>query len=166
MRSVLLRFFSFAFVLVVATGMPAASQTPSGGAPPLPPGMTPAMMELVMTPGKMNPPGLPKGLMPLGGCIPAMGYHYLKGKDPFGPIYGYYKGKPVFTEYMPTVKQFESGFNLDNIKALPGYTIDHVDVWFEKNGHPGLMVPHYDIHAYYVPHSAHMTYCGNRSGKR
>ena len=135
--------------------------------PPMPPGMTPEIMKMMMTPGAPNPPGLPPGLTPQSGCIPTMGFHYAKGSDfPFGPIYGYYEGKAIFTEYMPTVEQFTSGFNTDDIKPLPGYTIDHVDIWYEPHGHPGLTVPHYDIHAWYIPHTQHMTFCNNSSGKR
>lgn len=135
--------------------------------PPLPPGMTPEIMKMMMTPGVNNPKGLPAGMVPVSGCIPTMGFHYAKGSDfPFGPIYGYYEGKPTFTEYMPTVEQFKAGFSTDDIKALPGYKIDHIDIWYEKNGHPGLTVPHYDIHAWYVPHKEHMTMCNNTSGVR
>lgn len=153
----------FVCSLATAPTLPALAQS----APAMPPGMTPKMMKMMMTPGPMNPPGLPRGMTPLSGCIPTMGYHYSKASDdPFGPLYGYYAGKPVFTEYMPTVKQFEAGFNIDGIKPLPGYKIDHIDVWYEKHGHPGLPVPHYDIHAWYIPHAAHMTFCGNTSGKR
>jgi hypothetical protein len=134
----------------------------------LPPGMTPAMMKMMMTPGKMNPPGLPKGLTPEQGCIPSMGFHYAKAKDwPFGPIYGYYNGKPVFTEIMVAAAKFNAGTSWDEVlKPLPGYTINHVDIWYEAHGHPGYLVPHYDIHAWYIPHAEHMTFCGNTSGKK
>ena len=136
--------------------------------PPMPPGMTPAIMKMMNTPLKGHPAGLPSTMNPVGGCIPAMGYHYVNSKNwPAGPIYGYYNGKPVFTEIMPSKKAFDSGMNLDDaLKPLPGYHIDHVDIWYETNGHPGYAAPHYDIHAWYVPHAAHMTFCKNASGKR
>jgi len=117
----------------------------------LPPGMTPAIMKMMMTTGPMHPKGLPADVVPVAGCIPAMGYHYAVPKNwPTGPIYGWYNGKPVFTEVMLTKTAFETGVNMDDIlKPLPGYHIDHVD-----------------IHAWYIPHSAHMTFCKNPSGKR
>lgn len=149
------------------SGSLAIAQTPPPGPNPMPPGMTPEIMKMLMTLGEKDPIGLPPGLTPQSGCVPTMGYHYAKDADsPFGPIYGYYNGKPVFTEYMPTVQQFNEGFNLDEIVPLPGYKIDHVDIWYEKNGHKGLMQPHYDIHAWYVPHAEHMLFCNNTSGKR
>ncbi|HEY5350696.1 MAG TPA: hypothetical protein VIJ64_13210 [Candidatus Lustribacter sp.] len=134
----------------------------------LPPGMTPAMMKMMMTPGKPHPPGLPTGVEPWMGCIPAMGFHYVKPQNkPFGPIYGYYQGKPVFTEVMVLAQKFTDGTSWNNLlKPLPGYTINHVDIWWEPHGHPGYLVPHYDIHAWYVPHAVHMKYCGNTSGKK
>lgn len=135
----------------------------------LPPGLTPAIYKMMMTLPKGNAPAvLPKGVVPVSGCIPTMGYHYAKpGNFPGGPIYGYYNGKPTFTEVMIDQKQFTKGFNLDSVLVpLPGYKIDHVDIWFESHGHPGYPIPHYDIHAWYIPHSAHMTFCGNTSGKR
>ena len=147
--------------------MPMPSASASAPAPALPPGMTPAMMQMMMKPGPAHPAGLPKDVVPVGGWIPSMGYHYAKPTDwPMGPIYGWYKGKPVFTEVMPTKEQFAKGFDLNNIKALPGYTIDHIDIWEEPHGHPGMEAPHYDIHAWYIPHAKHMTFCGNTSGKR
>jgi hypothetical protein len=158
------RVFSCALLAAFAIA-PASAQTK----PPMPPGMTPEIMKMMNTPLKVHPTNLPKGLGPVGGCIPAMGYHYVASKNwPLGPIYGYYEGKPVFTEIMPTKKQFEAGFDLnEQLKPLPGYAIDHVDIWFEPNGHPGMEgIPHYDIHAWYVPHAKHMTFCKNVSGKR
>jgi hypothetical protein len=134
----------------------------------MPPGMTPKIMKMMMTPGPAHPPGLPKNLVPVMGCIPAMGYHYEKAGDgAFGPFYGYFAGKPIFTEVMVSKNAFATGQSWDNqLKPLPGYKIDHVDIWWEPHGHPGYLVPHYDIHAWYVTHAEHMTYCGNTSGKR
>jgi len=136
--------------------------------PKLPPGMTPQVFKMLMTPGPQHPAGLPSDVKPWFGCIPTMGYHYVSDKDkPFGPIYGWYNGKPIFTEVMITPEQFKAGKNWDDIlKPLPGYHVDHVDIWFEPQGHPGFPVPHYDVHAYYVPHSVHMYFCGNKSGKK
>jgi len=153
-------------VAVLAIGTTSASF--GQDAMKMPPGMTPAIMKMMMTPGKPHPPGLPPGVSPLMGCIPAMGYHYGKNADlPFGPIYGYYNGKPVFTEIMVSRARLMAGESWDGVlKPLPGYTINHVDIWWEPHGHPGYLVPHYDIHAWYVPHAEHMKYCGNTSGTK
>ena len=69
---------------------------------------------------------------------------------------------------MPTKEKFENGFDMnDALKPLPGYKIDHVDIWYEPKGHPGMEgIAHYDIHAYYVSHAEHMKYCKNASGKK
>lgn len=162
------RLFFAGGVLGTMIAFVAALPVAAADKPVMPPGMTPEVMKMMSTPGEAHPKGLPSGLTTVGGCIPAMGYHYVKRTNwPLGPIYGYYKGKAVFTEIMPSRAQLETGFNIDNaLKPLPGYTIDHVDVWYEKNGHPGMPIPHYDIHAWYIPHAAHMTFCKNTSGKR
>ena len=134
----------------------------------LPPGMTPAMLKMMMTPLKGHPSVIPSDAVPFGGCIPSMGYHYVAPKNiPFGPIYGYYNGKATFTEVMVDKNLFAQGKSWDSLlKPLPGYKIDHVDIWFEPHGHPGYLLPHYDIHAWYIPHSQHMTFCGNKSGTK
>lgn len=118
--------------------------------------------------GPQHPSGIPAGAVPVSGCIPTMGYHYSKLKDfPFGPIYGWYNGKVLFSEVMISKAAFEKGTSWDNIlQPLPGHQIDHVDIWYERNGHPGYMIPHYDVHAWYMPHKDHMTFCDNPSGKR
>jgi hypothetical protein len=141
---------------------------PPGEPMKMPPGMTPEILKMMMSPGAPHPKGLPVDVVPVAGCIPAMGYHYVNQKNwPEGPIYGSYNGKPIFTEMMPTKAKFESGFDMnDSLKPLPGYKIDHVDIWYEPNGHPGMATPHYDIHAWYVSHAEHMKYCKNASGKR
>lgn len=164
MRRFTARVLACALIAVFAGTVPAATQDK----PAMPPGMTPEIMKMMETPLKAKPHGLPAGVTPVGGCIPAMGYHYVKSSQwPAGPIYGYYDGKPVFTEIMPSKKEFDAGLNLDDkLKPLPGYKIDHVDIWYEPVGHPGYTQPHYDIHAWYVPHAQHMTYCKNTSGKR
>ena len=113
-------------------------------------------------------PGMPN-VIRVSDCIPTMGYHYADPKTlPFGPIYGWYDGKWVFTEIMPSPYQLSTAHQSfdDALKPLPGYAINHVDFWYEKNGHPGYWAAHYDIHAYYVPHMEHMYWCGNKSGLR
>ncbi|HYL27489.1 MAG TPA: hypothetical protein VEW74_06605 [Candidatus Nitrosotalea sp.] len=132
---------SLAYALVAA---PVAAQP----APQLPP--QPAV----------HPAGIPADAVLVSPCIATMGEHWVNLKDmPTGPIYGVWQGKPVFTEIMVPVTQLEKGFSYANLQALPGYTIDHVDFAFEPNGHPGLPVPHYDVHAYYVTRAVQLTIC-------
>lgn len=110
----------------------------------------PGGMQLPPQP-KVRPAGLPKDAVMVSPCIATMGEHWVALKDaPLGPIYGTWQGKLVFTEIMVTQKQLQQGFSYANIRALPGYTIDHIDFKYEPKGHEGLPVPHYDLHAYYV----------------
>lgn len=111
---------------------------------------------------KVRPAGLPKDVLMLSPCIATMGEHWGNPKNmPVGPIYGTYQGKPVFTEIMVTLDQLKKGFSWSDIRALPGYTIDHVDFEFERHGHEGLPVPHYDVHAYYVSPAQQAKICPN-----
>ncbi len=154
---------------LMAAAIAIAHDAAAAAAPPqLPPGMTQAMFKQLMTPGPRHPAGIPADAQPYGGCIPTMGYHYANPKNwPFGPIYGWYQGKPTFTEVMIPQSAFNAGKSWDEVlKPLPGYKIDHVDIWFEPHGHPYYEVPHYDVHAWYVGHSTHMYYCNNPSGKK
>jgi hypothetical protein len=107
--------------------------------------------------------GLPPGVVQLSPCVATMGEHWANPKNlPLGPIYGVYNGKLVFTEIMVDQKLFAQGKGFrDVLKPLPGHTIDHVDIAFNPHGHEGYPIPHYDIHAYYVPHAVHMAYCPN-----
>ncbi len=111
-----------------------------------------------------TPAGLPAGAQQLSPCIPGMGEHWGNPKDlPFGPFYGVYEGKIVFTEIMIDQKAFAAGSSwTEQLKPIAGHAIDHVDIEFEPHGHPGYPIPHYDIHAYYVPHDVHMAYCPHR----
>ena len=121
----------------------------------------PGGMQLPPQP-KVHPAGIPKDAVMVSPCIATMGEHWIALKNaPMGPIYGTWQGKPVFTEIMVTLKQLQQGFSYANIRALPGYTIDHVDFAFEPHGHEGLPVPHYDVHAYYVSPAAQANICPN-----
>ena len=153
-----------AAMLLALAAAASAAQTPQQ----LPPGLTPAVLKMMMQLGPAHPAGLPSNVVPMSGCIPTMGFHYAApGNFPMGPIYGWYKGQATFTEIMLDKKAFEKGLSWNDVlKPLPGHQIDHVDIWFEAHGHPGYMIPHYDIHAWYVPHSAHMYYCNNTNGKK
>ncbi|MGC1380328.1 MAG: hypothetical protein WA814_04820 [Candidatus Baltobacteraceae bacterium] len=108
----------------------------------------------------VHPAGIPADALMLSPCIATMGEHWGNPKDmPLGPIYGVWQGKPVFTEIMVSVDQLQRGFSYADLHALPGYTIDHVDFKYEPNGHPGLPIPHYDLHAYYVSPTVQATIC-------
>jgi hypothetical protein len=106
-------------------------------------------------------PTLPPGFVQVSPCIATMGEHWGNPKTlPFGPYYGVYNGRVVFTEVMIAQADFARGKNFEQIlNPLPGHAIDHVDIDFEPHGHPGFLIPHYDVHAYYVPHSAHEAFC-------
>ncbi len=130
----------------VAAGAAAAAPP---GAPPLPPQP------------KVRPAGIPAGALLVSPCVKGMGEHWANPKDlPFGPIYGVYQGKPVFSEVMIDKKSFAAGKTYYNVlKPLPGYAIDHVDIEYVPYGHAGYPIPHYDVHAYYVAHSIHEAFC-------
>jgi hypothetical protein len=110
-----------------------------------------------------RPAGLPAGVVQVSPCVATMGEHWANPKNlPLGPIYGVYGGKVVFTEIMVDQKLFAHGKGFrDVLKPLPGHAIDHVDIAFNPHGHQGYPIPHYDVHAYYVPHAVHMKYCPN-----
>lgn len=139
------------FAVVCAIALTLGSTTSAfadSGAPMLPP--QPAV----------HPAGIPQDAVMVSPCVATMGEHWANLKDlPMGPIYGTWQGKPVFTEIMVPLTTLQQGFSYANIRALPGYTIDHVDVAFEPHGHPGLPVPHYDIHTYYVSAEVQKTIC-------
>ena len=140
-------FALFAFAAACACGAVATAAAPHGG-PPLPPQP------------KVRPAGIPADAVLLSPCIQTMGEHWAALKNmPNGPIYGVWRGKPVFTEIMVTVDQLKKGYSYANLKPLPGYTIDHVDFEYEPHGHAGLPVPHYDLHAYYVTRAEQMQIC-------
>jgi len=109
-----------------------------------------------------RPLGIPSDAILLSPCIATMGEHWANFNDlPLGPIYGVWQGKPVFTEIMVSVEQLQKGFSYADVHALPGYSIDHIDVSYEPNGHAGYPIPHYDIHAYYVTPAVQATICPN-----
>ena len=134
----------------------------------LPPGLTPAIMKMMMTPLKARPAAMPADTVPFAGCIPTMGYHYAKpGNFPFGPIYGYYNGKATFTEAMIDQKQFAQGKKLGRgVKAaarLQDRSRRHLVRVARPSGlHDSALRYSRVVHS----HSAHMAFCGNKSGKR
>jgi hypothetical protein len=143
-----MRSLVFALVFCTFTAAIAAAQP---GPPQLPPQP------------KVRPAWVPAGALLVSPCIVGMGEHWANPKDlPLGPIYGEYQGKPVFTEIMIDQKAFAAGKSWeDQLKPLAGNKIDHVDIDFVPYGHAGYPIPHYDIHAYYVPHKVHEKFCPN-----
>src|SRR6516165_1639546 len=117
----------FAAVLALLSSLPTRA-----AAPPLPPQP------------RVRPAGIPAGVVLVSPCVQKMGEHWANPKNlPFGPIYGVYEGKPVFTEIMIDQKAFASGKSWEKTLApLPGYTIDHVDIDFVPYGHAGYPIKH------------------------
>ncbi|WP_438447312.1 hypothetical protein [Gorillibacterium sp. sgz5001074] len=100
---------------------------------------------------------LPKGSIQLDQIpVPKMGEHWANpqaGDMPTGPIYGVYKGKLVFLEYMIDQKDFIDGknhVNLAGMKQVPMPSVVQTDIEFQPKGHPGMEIPHYDIHLYFI----------------
>lgn len=100
---------------------------------------------------------LPEGTIQLEPIvIPAMGEHWANpaaGDLPVGPIYGVYEGKLIFLEYMIAKEDFEKGvnhINLPGMKGVPSPAVVQTDVELQPTGHPGMEVPHYDIHMYFI----------------
>ncbi|HZT11702.1 MAG TPA: hypothetical protein VFA29_02800 [Candidatus Baltobacteraceae bacterium] len=140
------------FRLALLTAASLAFLLPAAAAPP---GLPPQP--------KVHPAGIPADAVLVSPCVRGMGEHWANLKNlPLGPIYGTYRGKPVFSEIMIDKKAFAAGRSyLNLLRPLPGYTIDHVDVEFVPYGHAGYPIPHYDLHAYYVPHAVHEAFCPN-----
>lgn len=149
LKSALLKQAAIVLFSALVGGV-AQAATPSNAMPQLPPQP------------KVHPAGIPNDALLVSPCVQGMGEHWAVLKNlPTGPIYGTWKGKPVFTEIMVSVKQLQSGFSYANLRPLPGYTINHIDFEFEPNGHEGFPVPHYDLHAYYISAAAQATICPN-----
>jgi hypothetical protein len=105
--------------------------------------------------------GLPEGVIQISPCVPTMGEHWANPDDmPLGPIYGVMNDEVVFVELMPAQADFAEGKSWHEVLVPPaGQTIHHVDFDYLPQGHEGYEVPHYDIHAYFVPHDEHMAFC-------
>ncbi|WP_229684622.1 hypothetical protein [Deinococcus roseus] len=127
---------------------------------PAPPAPTEEQMaEMAQTAMQL---GLPAGTIKISECVPTMGEHWARPQDlPLGPIYGVKDGKLVFVELMPSQEMFAKGMSwVDALKTPKWFLkINHVDIEFQPQGHEGYPIPHYDIHAYFVPHEEHLGYC-------
>ncbi|WP_438346978.1 hypothetical protein ACP8HI_14690 [Paenibacillus sp. FA6] len=99
---------------------------------------------------------LPEGTIQITESVPSMGGHWSnpqEGDLPTGPIYGVHDGKLVFLEYMIAQDDFIKGVNHTNVagmKGVPSPAVVQMDIEFQKLGHEGFEVPHYDIHAYFI----------------
>ncbi|MBO9600472.1 MAG: hypothetical protein J7559_21955 [Cohnella sp.] len=99
---------------------------------------------------------LPEGSVKITESVPAMGEHWANpqaGDLPVGPIYGVHDGKLVFLEYMIAQDDFVKGVNHENLagmKGVPSPAVVQMDIEYQKQGHEGFEVPHYDIHAYFI----------------
>lgn len=144
----MVRFLVISAFALALTAMPALADTagPMGA------------MQLPPQP-KVRPAGMPAGYLLVSPCIATMGEHWVNPSNLSAPIYGTWNGKVIFTEIMVPLKNLNSGVSFANIVALPDYTIDHVDFKFEPNGHSGMPVPHYDLHAYYITAAEQATIC-------
>ncbi|WCK54273.1 hypothetical protein PP175_23785 [Aneurinibacillus sp. Ricciae_BoGa-3] len=93
----------------------------------------------------------PKGTVQISPAVPNMGEHWAKLDDmPYGPIWGAYKGKLVFFEYM-FAKDTERDLVLGGNQGAPTPSrIDHAEVNWNPHGHAGYEVPHYDVHLYFI----------------
>lgn len=113
-----------------------------------------------------RPSWLPADATAVAPCVEALGDIYWNPKRlPFGPTYGVHDGKPVFEEVMISQRDFEKGFDLNDVgKPVPPFPVDHIDIWFAPHGHDGFPSPHYDIMLVFMPHAEHMHLCGNKSG--
>ncbi len=112
---------------------------------------------------------VPEGYEQASPVIPAMGEHWgnlaqleAQGQAgmPMGPIYMVYKGEVIGVEYMWSREMLEEisiptpeGPEVFEALAplLVGATVDHMDITFVPEGHPGIYeVPHWDIHMYFI----------------
>ncbi len=114
---------------------------------------------------------LPEGYAQASPVIPAMGEHWAnlaefgaqaQAPETMGPIYMVYEGDVIGVEYMwsremteeitiPTPEGPEVFEALAPIELPAGGTVDHMDITFVPEGHPGLYeVPHWDIHLYFI----------------
>ena len=150
--SIVARLVVLALMLSCVFGV-ALAQDSSAPAP------TPAQLQAMKE--KAAALGLPEGVIQLTPCVPGMGEHWANPANmPFGPIYGVMGDKIVFVEVMPSVADFQNGKSWTQVlMPVAGQSINHVDIESEPHGHEGYMVPHYDIHAYFVSHADHMAFC-------
>lgn len=105
-----------------------------------------------------RPQGLPEDFVPIGDHQKYKTQHWVKPKDwPVGPTIQSREGEVVSVEFRIAKRDFERGFSWGLVypEALRHLPVDHVDIDMVGAGHFGFEIPHYEVHAYFVPHSAH-----------
>lgn len=118
---------------------------------------------------------LPEGVINVDGPqdvyapgIPGMGAHWARLEDlPLGPIYGIEKGKLVFIEQMVSQADFNNGVShvdIPGMRGLPSPAVNHANIEFVPNGHPGFEIPHYDLHQYFVTPEERATFSPAEDG--
>lgn len=105
-----------------------------------------------------RPRGLPVDFVPAGDQQKLKTQHWVRPKDwPVGPAVQSRDGRIISVDFMIAKADFERGFSWSLIypDALKPFKIDHVDIDLVPAGHSGFETPHYDVHVYFIPHSAH-----------
>ena len=105
-----------------------------------------------------RPLGLPADFVPAGDHQTLKTQHWVRPKDwPLGPAVQSQDGRIISVDFMIAKADFERGFSWSLVypDAFRPLKIDHVDIDLVPAGHSGFETPHYDIHIYFVPHSAH-----------
>jgi hypothetical protein len=95
---------------------------------------------------------LPKDTVQLTPVVPLMGEHWANPTVmPLGPIYCVHQGKIVCIEYMISQEDFMNGKSWPTLQGLTNLpSINHVDIGFNPDGHPGYETPHYDLHIFFI----------------
>lgn len=102
---------------------------------------------------------IPTGFVKVSDCVPGEGEHWAKPAQlPLGPILVMRNGRLLAIEYMIAQSDFSAGKSFQNLpflyflRELP---IQHADIEFLPQGHPGFDVPHFDLHFWLVTHAQH-----------
>lgn len=105
-----------------------------------------------------RPKGLPADFVPAGDHQKHKTQHWVRPREwPLGPAVQSQDGKIISIDFMIAKADFDRGFSwsLAVPEALRQFKIDHVDIDLVPAGHSGFETPHYDVHVYFIPHSAH-----------
>lgn len=93
---------------------------------------------------------IPKDAVIVSQCSNTQGTVYMRPNDiPNGPLYMVNKGKVIGLEYMVNKDQLIAGHRLDNLLGF-NMKVDHINVYYEPEGHAGNIMPHFHIDYYTV----------------